>query len=119
MGGGLLGDVSGEENAPRPAVIPDLVELASRQTRIGDDNPGVKPTSGKQQARQRDAILADDHEAIATADSELSQRLRRCSDRTVELSIGQFLVVFDDGNGIWRRRDVRIENLVDTVRQAF
>ena len=78
-----------EEHAAGAAVIPDLIEFARRQPRVDDDRPGVEPARGEQQTGQRDAVLADDHHAVAGADAERAQRIRGAAHRAIELAIGQ------------------------------
>ena len=45
--GRFFGDVSREEHAPGAAVVPDLVEFARRQPRIGNNRPGIEAACGK------------------------------------------------------------------------
>jgi hypothetical protein len=81
-------DFSREEHAPGAAVIPDLIELAWRQPRIGNDRPGIEAACGQQETGEGNRVLADQHHAIAGADAERAKRIHRGANRPIELAIG-------------------------------
>jgi hypothetical protein len=74
MSRGLLRNCRGEKHPARAAVIADLVQLARRQSRIGDDRPCVDPARSQQQGGKRDAVFADNHHPVARPDAERLER---------------------------------------------
>ena len=100
-------------------MISDLIELARRQPRIGDDRPGVEPARGEHEAGKRDRVLTDDHHAVAGANTEHPQRVRHIVHRAIELAIGQGRVVVDQRCPVRRRGYMRVHHFMNTVRQRI
>ena len=107
-----------EENAARPAVIADLIELTRRQPRIDDDRPGVVSAGGEQQTRQRDAVFAHDHHAVAGPYAQRGKRVRSLPHRAIEFAIAQGRTVLDQRKSIRRFDHMPIDHLMDTIGQS-
>ena len=116
MCGGFLRRIGREESTARAAVVPDLIQLARRQPRVGNDRPGVETEHGDQETGQRDAILADDHHTVASADTQRAQRVCGAVHRAIKLPVCQRRAVVDQRHAIRRCRDVPIHHLVDAAR---
>ena len=112
-------DAGREEHAPGAAVIPDLIEFARRQPRIGNNRPGIEAACGEQETGERNRILADEHQAIASADAERPQRFHGAANRPIEFAIGQPGLVVDQRRPIGRGGNMRVHHLVDAVRQRI
>ena len=115
--GPFVRDFSREEHAPGAAVIPDLIELARRQPRVGNNRPGIEAACGQQETGERNRVLADQHHAIAGADAERAQRIHRAINRPIELAIGQASLVIDQRCPVGCGRNIRVHHLMDAVRQ--
>ena len=68
-------------------MIADLVELAWRQPRIGDDCPGVDPARRQKQRSQRDAVFTDDDHPVARPDAERSEIGGNLGDVPIQFAI--------------------------------
>jgi hypothetical protein len=93
-------------------VIPDLIQLPRREAWVGDDRPGLDAACREQEAGQRDAILAHDHDAVAAPDAQSAERIRRPSHRSVELAIAQTAAIIDHGQAFRQSLKLVIRDVV-------
>jgi hypothetical protein len=67
-------------------MLPDLLNLPLRQSRVNNYCPCIEPAQGKQEHSGRHTVLTDDHYSVTTAYSQLVQ-----SSRDMNRCLPQFL----------------------------
>ena len=120
---GMIGrfrrDARTEEHPAGAAVIADLVQFARRQSRVHDNSPGIDGACSQQKPDKRNAVLADDHHAVARTNAEVAQRCRDQADVDGKLPIGPAFGVLDQRGMIRRLRHATRHGVMQPVRQAI
>jgi hypothetical protein len=119
MIGGLLRQGRIEDNKPRAAMGPDLLEFTRAQAGIDRNGPRVELADGEQDRTERDAVLAGDHDPIARPDLQFTQIVGGGLDRVRELPVAPRTSGFDERR-VFRRflRKFRVD-VVHARRQVF
>ena len=118
VSGGELGDLDGVEDQARAAMVADLVQFALRQPRIDHHRPGVEGRGGEHEGRERQAVLAHDHDAIARPRAVVPERVCRAVDDPGQIAVGPHLAVADQGGLAGRAFSPGLEDVVQTMRQS-
>ncbi|CAH2786347.1 MAG: Flavin prenyltransferase UbiX [uncultured Paraburkholderia sp.] len=87
----------------------DRIEFGGRQARVRHQGLGVEFRGGEEQHDLRDAVLGDDHHAVAAAHAPVAQQVGGSVDGLAQLARGQPVRVFDqrDVVGVVRAGSVR------------
>lgn len=116
--GPCIGRRAGDErDQPRLRVRGDRVELGRREARVRYDRPRVEPCRREQQHDLRDAVLRDDHHAVAAPHAEAAQALGGGLDRARELRVREPASVLDQRDVIGRMLGHARGQRGDSLRQ--
>ena len=116
--GGELGNVDGVVHQACAAMVADLVQLALRQPRIDHHRPGVEGRGREHEGRERQAVLAHDHDAIARPRAVVPECVCRVVDDSGQVAVGPHLAVADQGGLAGRAFSPGPEDMVQTMRQS-
>jgi len=109
-----------EEQCTRIAMRGDFVDLVRALACVEYHGPRVKLGRGEEQGQRLDAVLADDHDAVAGANAEPVQCAGRCAYRLPKACIGPaFAARLHERDGLGRARCRVRHKVADTVRQIF
>jgi hypothetical protein len=107
------------EDAPRATVVADLVDLPVRQARVDDHGPGVDLRRAHQQGGEDQAVLADDHHAIAGTNAGCGQHGGGLGHDRGELGIGPGGRAIGDSGMVGGLLRGRRDHVADARRQTF